>query len=204
MVPKISQIARHAFSGPRGDKTRYLPMEELERGFAELDPPRDRGSLALIVSRGTLGKRSTPDRVRLTPEGGVPGDTWFRESPKFFDAQLTVMRVDICRLFANGQGLSMPGDNLLVDLDLSSENLPAGSRLRLGSALLEVTPEPHNGCLKFKQRFGGDALRMTATPRYRDLHLRGIYMKVVEAGDVAVGHPIEVVTRGREAPSRIG
>ncbi len=196
MPPSLSQIARHAFSGPRGDKSRHLSMEELERDFAKLEPPRDRGTLALIVSRGTLGKRSTPDRVRLTPEGGVPGDTWFRESPSFFDAQLAVMRVDVCRLVANGQAPSMPGDNLLVDLDLSSENLPAGSRLRLGGALLEVTPKPHNGCLKFKQRFGGDALRMTATPRYRDLHLRGIYMKVVEAGDVAVGDPIEVVTRG--------
>ncbi len=90
----------------------------------------------------------------------------------------------------------MPGDNLLIDLDLSSENLPTGSRLRLGGALLEVTPKPHNGCLKFKQRFGGDALRLTAIPRYHDLHLRGIYMKVVEAGDVAVGDPIEIVARG--------
>ena len=119
MPPSISQIARHAFSGPRGDKSRHLSMEELEHGFAKLEPPRDRGTLALIVSRGTLGKRSTPDRVRLTPEGGVPGDTWFRESPSFFDAQLAVMRVDVCRLVANGQAPSMPGDNLLIETPAS-------------------------------------------------------------------------------------
>ena len=65
----------------------------------------------------------------------------------------------------------------------------------MGQALLEVTPEPHNGCLKFRQRFGSDALRLTADKRYRDLRLRGIYAKVIEAGEVAVGDRIEVLRR---------
>ena len=92
-------------------------------------------------------------------------------------------------------GLSLFGDNLLVELDLSTQNLPTGTRLRLGQALLEVTPEPHNGCLKFRQRFGGDALRLTADERFRDQHLRGIYLRVVEPGPVCVGDDIEVLTR---------
>jgi len=195
-MAKLSQIARHAFSGPRGDASRHLAMEELERLYSKLDSPRDQGTLALIVSRGFMGKRNTPDRVTLTPDGGVPNDTWFREQPEKRVAQLSVMRIDVCRMFANGQDPAIAGDNLLVDLDLSDENLPCGSQLRLGGALLEVTPEPHDGCLKFKQRFGADALRMTAT--HRNQHLRGIYMTTIEAGEIAVGDPIEVLRRGIE------
>jgi MOSC domain-containing protein YiiM len=102
--------------------------------------------------------------------------------------------VDVARLFANGQPLSLFGDNLLVDLDLSVANLPTGSRLRVGGALLEVTPKPHDGCVKFRQRVGQAALRLTADHRL-DLRLRGIYAKVVEAGEVALGDPIEVLSR---------
>ncbi len=106
------------------------------------------------------------------------------------------MRVDVARLVANGQPLTLFGDNLLVDLDLSAANLPVGSRLRIGRAVLEVTPKPHNGCLKFHQRFGKDALRLTAYRRFRDQRLRGIYVKVVEPGQVRVGDAIEISSRG--------
>jgi MOSC domain-containing protein YiiM len=96
----------------------------------------------------------------------------------------------------NGQPLSLLGDNFLVELDLSLGNLPTGSRLRLGEAVLQVTPEPHTGCAKFRQRFGKDALRLTADPRFRNQRLRGIYAKVVRSGEVTRGDPIEVVSRG--------
>jgi MOSC domain-containing protein YiiM len=171
-------------------------MAELERGLAQLAPPRDAGRLALIVARGDDGSRATPERSWLTREGGVPGDAWQRDCPEKRDTQITVMRVDVARLFANGQPLSIFGDNLLVDLDLSGANLPAGSRLRVGGALLEVSPEPHTGCLKFRQRVGADALRLTAAPRFRAQNLRGIHVSVVEPGEIALGDAIEVLSRG--------
>ncbi len=190
-----SRLIRHAVHGPWGDSARHLPLEELERGLAKLAPPTDAGELALIVSRADNGRRDTPKRAVLTPEGGVPGDAWLRDCPEKLDAQIAVMRVDVARLVANGQALSLFGDNLLVDLDLSVANLPTGSRLGLGAARLEVTPEPHNGCLKFRQRFGKDALRFTADRRLRELRLRGIYLKVVEAGEVALGDSLQVLDR---------
>lgn len=189
-------MMRHASHGPWGDSSRHLSREELERGLAALTPEKDVGTVALIVARADDGHRNTPDRVELTPEGGVPGDAWARDCPEETDAQITMMRSDFAKLVTNGQPLTLPGDNLLVDLDLSSANLPVGSRLRLGDALLEVTPKPHDGCLKFRQRFGKDALRLTAD--HRELHLRGVYVKVVEAGAVAVGDRIEVLSRGSE------
>jgi hypothetical protein len=193
---KTTRMIRHAAHGPWGDAAHHLASDELERGYAQLSPPKDSGELALICARGEDGQRSELQRAALSVRGGLPGDAWFRDCPEKVDAQLTVMRVDVARLFANGQSITLAGDNLFVDLDLSKANLPCGSRLRIGGALLEVTPEPHNGCLKFRQRFGADALRFTAEPNRHDQHLRGIYLKTVEAGEVAVGDTIEVLSRG--------
>jgi MOSC domain-containing protein YiiM len=131
----------------------------------------------------------------MTPSSGLPGDAWERESPDAFEAQLTVMQVNVAELIANGQPLTLFGDNLFVDLDLSTANLPAGSRLRAGSVTLEVTPEPHDGCQKFRGRFGPDALRFVSKADLRHLNLRGIHMKVAEAGVLSVGDPVEVIYR---------
>jgi MOSC domain-containing protein YiiM len=185
--------------GPLGDAARHLPLETLESALAALTPPRDRGSVELIVSRGVHERRATPERTVLSPAEGVPGDAWKRKLPQKPGAQISLMRADLARLFANGQPISLAGDNLFVELDLSVANLPTGSRLRVGGALLEVTPEPHNGCARFRQRFGDAALRLTAAPRYRDDRLRGIYARVMELGEVAVGDGIEVLLRGTAA-----
>jgi len=106
------------------------------------------------------------------------------------------MRVDVARLIANGQDLSLFGDNLLVDLDLSAAALPPGTRLTLGGARLEVTPKPHTGCSKFRQRFGVDALRLTGDERYLHLRLRGVYFKVIRSGVVTVGDTLRVLDGG--------
>lgn len=182
--------------GPLGDAARHLPLETLEAALAALAPPRDSGSVELIVSRGVHERRATPERTVLSPAEGVPGDAWKRKLPQKPDAQISLMRADVARLIANGQPISLAGDNLFVELDLSVANLPTGSRLRVGRALLVVTAEPHNGCARFRQRFGDAALRLTAAPRFREDRLRGIYARVMEPGEVAVGDAIEVVLRG--------
>lgn len=193
---RATRLLRHGTHGPWGDRSRHLPFDRLEQELAALAPPKDTGELALIVSRGDDGRRETPTRAVLSCEGGVPGDAWARDCPEKIEAQITLMRIDVARLVANGQPLTLFGDNLLVDLDLSVANLPLGSRLQLGSAILEVTEKPHNGCVKFRQRFGKDALRLTATPELRALRLRGIYVKVVQAGAIALRDPITVLGRG--------
>jgi MOSC domain-containing protein YiiM len=133
--------------------------------------------------------------VRLSPEQGVPGDGWARRPPRDPEAELAVMRRDVAELIANGQAITLFGDNLFVDLDLSAANLPCGARLRVGDAVVEVTAKPHNGCVKFRGRFGGDALRFVQAPATRHLNLRGIYWRVVEAGEVGSGAPIAVLSR---------
>ena len=184
--------------GPHGDASRHRPLAELEAARRALSgAPRDSGRLALLVRRRADGVRETPERVRLSPEEGVPGDAWSRRPPRDPEAQLAVMRRDVAELIANGQAFCLFGDNLFVDLDISAANLPAGTRLRVGEAQVVVTPEPHDGCLKFKGRFGQDALRFVQAKPTRDQNFRGSYWRVVEPGEARVGDPIEVLSRGR-------
>ena len=191
----MSQALEHA-AEPRIDAARHLALRALEIGFGRLArPPATAGRLRLIVRR-TPGPRETPAAAVLTPEEGLEGDAWSRRAPGDPNAQLTVMRHDIAELIANGQPLTLFGDNLFVDLDISAGNLPAGTRLRLGECIVEVTPEPHMGCRKFRDRFGQDALRFTADREIRVHNARGIHWRVVEAGTIRVGDRIEVLASG--------
>jgi len=197
----MSDDATPIDSSSVGDPARFVALAELARALAAHPPaPRDRGRVALIVRKAEGGVRRTPARVGLTVADGVPGDAWARKPTRRPETQVSVMEVGIAALIANGQPLVLFGDNLLLDLDLSDGNLPPGSRVQAGAATLEVTPEPHNGCKKFRARFGGDALRFVSTPELRPRHLRGIFLRVVRAGEVAVGDPVEVVRRGAAAP----
>jgi MOSC domain-containing protein YiiM len=191
----MQELRKEAY-GPAGDVARHLSLDDLTAGLRALaDGPKDVGVLALIVRRLADGARETPPRLRLTPEEGVPGDGWNRRPPRSPDAQLAVMRHDVAALIANGQPLTLFGDNLFVELDVSTANLPCGSRLRVGDAIVEVTPKPHNGCSKFEGRFGADALRFVGPGPERPRNLRGVYWKVVEGGEVEVGCSVRVISR---------
>jgi hypothetical protein len=181
---------------PRGDPARHLGADALAAGALALAAaPRDAGRLALIVRRLATGARETPAEVGLCLEEGVPGDAWSRRPPRKPEAQLAVMRRDVAELLANGQPLTLFGDQLFVDLDVSAANLPPGTRLRVGAALVEMTPEPHDGCRKFRERFGADALRFVQAKATRDQNFRGVYWRVVEPGRAAVGDAVQVVRR---------
>jgi MOSC domain-containing protein YiiM len=174
----------------------HRAYEALEQGLRQLPPPpADEGSVVLVVARPDVNQRLTPARCRLTPEGGVEGDRWAERTNPNPTSQITVMRADVARLFANGQPLSLSGDNLLVDLDISRANLPTGTRLRVGTALCEVTPHPHTGCGKFAARFGQDTRDVTAAAAFQEWRLRGLYIRVLEPGDVGPGDSIRVLSR---------
>jgi hypothetical protein len=181
---------------PRGDPARHLGLAALDAGARALPvPARDAGRLALIVRRLRSGARETPHGVVLSVEDGVPGDDWSRRPPRKSEAQLAVMRRDVAELIANGQPLTLFGDQLFVDLDVSAGNLPTGTRLRVGEALVEMTAEPHDGCRKFQQRFGADALRFAQARETRGENRRGVYWRVLEAGLARVGDAVCVVWR---------
>lgn len=179
-----------------GDPARFLGRGDLERLLAALPPaPRDRGTVSLLVRRGPGGVRELLEQALVTGAAGLPGDAWGRRTAPSTGSQLAVIQADVAEILANGQPLTLFGDNLFLDLDLSTDNLPVGSRVRAGGAELEVTPTPHNGCRKFHQRFGPDALRVVSDAASRHRNLRGIYMRVVQAGEIKTGGLVEVLER---------
>jgi hypothetical protein len=179
-----------------GDSACFRTFEELDRLLKALTgTPKDNGAVTLLMSRREGGRRELLKSVRLEIDAGMPGDSWGRNAKRKLEAQLATMQTDVAQLIANGQPLELSGDNLYLALDLSNENLPTGSRVRIGGVLMEVTPMPHNGCKKFRARFGDAAHRFVCDPGLRHRNLRGIYFRVIEAGEVKVGDPVVVVSR---------
>ena len=183
---------------PLGDPKHHQPLAVLEAGLrARRSASPTSGRVVLLVRRLADGTRETPACVRLDRHEGLAGDDWSRRPPRDPDAQLAVMHRDVAELIANGQALTLFGDNLFVDIDLSAAHQQPGTRFQVGGALVEATPKPHNGCAKFHQRFGADALRFVQAPQTRDQNLRGVYWKVVEPGEVQIGDPIERLASAR-------
>jgi hypothetical protein len=175
---------------------RHLTMEELEEGLEEIrKSPKDEGALELIVRRPAVNAREVLAVGELDVDAGLVGDTWSRRASARTmtrsphpDTQLNVMNARTIALIAQAKDRwSLAGDQLYIDLDLTPENLPPGTRLALGAAVIEVTPEPHTGCGKFVERFGVDAMKFVNSSVGRRYNLRGINAKVVQSGTIRVG-----------------
>lgn len=172
---------------------------ELEAGLAEIrESPRQQGALTLIVRRPATGIREVIAEGVLDPAHGLVGDNWstrgdFRKrgAPPDPHVQLTLMNARAAALVAETQERwPLAGDQLFVDFDLSAANLPAGTRLGIGSAIVEVSAQPHTGCRKFVERFGLEAMQFVNSPVGRAWNLRGINARVVRAGTIATGDPV--------------
>src|SRR5258706_10301467 len=137
----MGERTRRIDSSSVGDPARYHALDHLERALAALPPaPRSIGRVALLVRRGEDGCRDTPERAYLTPDDGFPGEKWGRQPAPLPEAQLAVMQSDVATLIANGQPLTLFGDQLFLELDLAASNLPIGSVVRVGGARMVVTP----------------------------------------------------------------
>jgi hypothetical protein len=179
---------------------KQLTMAELEAGLHEIRrSPKDEGVVKLIVRRPQINEREVLDEGELSLVEGLVGDTWIRRrssstpdgSPNP-EMQLNVMNSRAVALVAQSKDRwPLAGDQIFLDLDLSAENLPAGTNLMLGSAVIKVCAPPHLGCQKFVARFGLDAMKFVNSSLGRELHLRGINAKVVEPGVFRVGDVVK-------------
>jgi len=151
--------------------------------------PRDEGTVELIVRRPEVEERELLDEGELDPAQGLVGDCWGRRGKRpNAGAQLTLMNARAAQLVAGTRDRwALAGDQLYVDLDLSAANLPPGTRLAVGSAVVEVSGVPHLGCEKFTRRFGAEARAFVNSPEGVALNLRGLNTRIVEAGTVRVG-----------------
>lgn len=177
----------------------FLSTKELLEGLPSiLQSPRLEGTVELIVRRPAVGKREEISEGELDLELGLVGDNWLArgyqktgDGSAHPDMQINLMNARVISLIAWSRSRwSLAGDQFYVDMDLSKENLPPGARLKIGSALIEITAEPHLGCNKFMERFGRDAALFVNSQRGKQLNLRGVNAKVIGAGKVATGDVI--------------
>lgn len=182
--------------------TNHLSMAELEAGLGIIrQSPSDEGLLKMIVRRPKTDEREIVNEAELNLEVGLVGDIWKVRGSKAtpdgsanIEAQITLMNMRAIALLAQDESRwALAGDQLYVDFDLSEANLPAGTRIAIGSAILEVSATPHTGCAKFSERFGKDALKFVNSPEGKQLHLRGINARVVQAGEIRVGDVVRKV-----------
>jgi MOSC domain-containing protein YiiM len=159
--------------------------------------PENDGRVELIVRRPAVEDREVVDEATVDPELGLVGDNWsvkpsLKTGAPNPDAQLTVMNARSIALVAghDRDRWAQAGDQLFVDLDISYRNLPPGTRLQVGEAVIEVSAEPHLGCGKFSRRFGVDALKLVNSAVGRELNMRGINTTVVTGGVVRTGDPV--------------
>lgn len=177
----------------------HRTAEELTAALDEIRrSPSETGTVELIVRRPAEDERELLDEGMLDLEEGLVGDVWkargSRSRPDGSanpDAQLTLMNVRAADVIAvTPERKPLAGDQFFVDLDLSIDNLPPGTKLSLGDAVVEVTAEPHTGCAKFSARFGTEALKFVNKSPGRELRLRGVNARVVTPGAVRVGDAI--------------
>jgi hypothetical protein len=176
------------------------PLADLEASLDEIRrSPADDGRLRRIVRRPARDQREAVESAELDVDRGLVGDDWLARGSKmnddgsaFLEAQVTLMNARLAAAIAGPPDQwGIAGDQLYVDIDLSQTNLPPGSQLRIGEAILEVSATPHTGCAKFSGRFGLDALKFVSTPVGRELRLRGVNTRIVRGGTIRVGDKVD-------------
>ena len=176
--------------------SKQLSTEELEQGLDTIrQSPQDEGVLKLIVRRPDVDQRESVAMGHLDISEGLVGDNWQKRGSRHMpggaadpDMQLNIMNSRVVELVADGlERRELAGDQLYLDMDLSAENLPPGSQLALGEAIIEVTEPPHTGCKKFAARFGRDAVVFVNAGFGKTQNFRGICAKVIQSGDIKTG-----------------
>ncbi len=175
---------------------RYLTTDELEAGLDHIRrSPKNVGRLELIVRRPQVEEREVLMEGELDLAEGLVGDNWRSRGSSMTpdgsahpDMQLNIMNARVIALLTqDADRWQWAGDQLFLDLDLGEDNLPPGTRLALGAAVIEITDQPHRGCAKFSARFGPDAVKFVNSSVGRQLHLRGVNARVVQPGVIRVG-----------------
>ncbi len=181
---------------------RHLTREELLDGLPHiLDAPKDEGELQGIVIRPAPGERKELDSVDISLAHGVHGDHWAHgcwrstdSGAPHPDVQICMMNARCIALIAQERSNWAPaGDNLFIDMDLSPANVAPGQKLAIGSAVVQVSAEPHNGCASFVERYGRDACTFVNVREGKEYRLRGIYGRVVQDGRISVGDRVRKI-----------
>ena len=174
-------------------------LQELESAIDHIQSsPTDKGRLEMISARPSVGERTLLEFGELHQQSGLVGDNWEERGSRSTDdgesdpeEQITIINTRLIDTLARSRSRwQLAGDQLFIDIDLSHDNLPPGTQIRIGSAIIELTAKPHTGCAKFASRFGHDALRFVSGPEAMQQRRRGANAKVVQSGTIRVGDTV--------------
>ena len=168
----------------------------LKRALALPRGDRERGEVVLVVVRPSRGERLLPEAIEMTVEGGVEGDRWGKRSHRDHGRQVSAVNGATLACLAGEAPVHLSGDNLHLTIDISKENLPTGSLIRVDDAVLRVLPTLHDPCDQFERRFGRESYLAANSDELMELRGRGVMLEVVEGGRVAIGGSVEVISRG--------
>ena len=180
----------------------HRSIADLENGLENIKKsPADNGMLYMIVVRTSKRERAVPWYCKLSPAFGVEGDHWSQGAWKSLPegipdpmVQVTIMNSRCLDLIATSkERWPLAGDNLIVDMDISTANLKPGQKVSIGSAVLEISDIPHTGCMKFRDRFGVEALKFVSSKEARELRLRGLFARVIKEGEISIGDRLKKI-----------
>lgn len=180
----------------------HLSMKELEAGVdLILQSPKEEGVLEMIVRRPRTGEREVLKEGILDLKEGLVGDNWIQrgssrtnDGSSHPDMQLNIMNSRVINLIAQRRARwQLAGDQMFIDLDMCPDNLPPGTRLAIGTSIIEVTSQPHTGCKKFVDRFGSDAMKFISSKTGKRLNLRGVNAKVIKPGKIYEGDVVKKI-----------
>lgn len=180
----------------------HVTAAELAKALPDvLSAPGTDAPIAGLCFRPGFGLRSFPPSLRLTRAFGIPGERWLTApwlklpdgsaDPRIQVSILPSRVLDL--VWRDRETTVHPGDTIVADLDMTDANLPPGTLLQAGTAILRVSDQPNDGCVKWKARYGQAAMDWITDPAHAALRLRGVLCEVFADGVVAVGDRLVVM-----------
>ncbi|MFT5632095.1 MAG: hypothetical protein ACI9HB_003282 [Gammaproteobacteria bacterium] len=174
----------------------HVRLAECEDALSTiLAAPKSGAIVEQLCLRPGFSERSFPELLELTVAGGIIGERWTKApwltlsdgtpDPRIQVSILSKRVMDLC--WRDRENTHHPGDTMIVDMDLGVENLPNGTRLGIGSAVVEVSDKFNTACIKWQGRYGAESLRWLNLRKNRDYRLRGILCRIVQDGVVRLG-----------------
>lgn len=179
-----------------------ITMAELMAALPDvLAAPKDDAPILQLCFRPGYNQRRFPEALELTRARGIPGERfetapWARLPDGTGDPRIQVSilpRRVLDLVWRDRDGTPHPGDTVIADLDTTEANLPVGTLLQAGTALLRVSDLFNDGCVKWKVRYGRDAKDWIVQPGHEPLRLRGVLCAVERDGVMRVGDRLRKV-----------
>ena len=178
---------------------RMITLTELRDALPHVvAAPKTDAPIRGLCLRPALGQRVFPERISMTKAQGIPGERWattpwmrLADGSPDPRIQVSILQSRVMDLVWQDRNQPHPGDPIVADLEMSEANLPVGTLLQAGTAVLRVSDVWNDPCAKWKVRYGTDAYDWVRSSPH--LRLRGILCAVEVDGEVGLADRLQVL-----------